>query len=65
VWPTEKYGVSLKDAVAGKWLEGEALETAWLAVNANPWGGIVQEGDTYYSLVLQVPGISQMEPPAP
>lgn len=65
VWPAKQFGVSLKDAVAGKWLEGEALETAWLAVNVDPWGGVVQEGDTYYALVLQVPGISQIEPPAP
>jgi hypothetical protein len=29
------------------------------------WYAIVQEGDAYYQLVVQAPGLSQIERPAP
>jgi hypothetical protein len=64
-WPADSVGFSLSEAVSGKWVEGEALELAWRVVNAKQWGGVVQDGDTYYQLVVQVPGVSQNAPPAP
>jgi hypothetical protein len=63
-WPADSLGVSLSDALGGMWVEGEALELAWRTVNTNLYA-IVQEGDTYYQLIVQVPGVSQSEPPAP
>lgn len=64
-WPANSMGLSLSDAAGGAWVEGEALELAWRMVNTNLWGGLVQEGETYYELTLQVPGVSQILPPEP
>jgi hypothetical protein len=64
-WPVDSLGFSLSEAVGGKWVEGEAAELAWRVVNKNQWGHVVQDGDTYYQLVVQVPGVSQNAPPAP
>jgi hypothetical protein len=64
-WPAASVGFSLSEAVSGKWVEGEAAELAWRVVNKNQWGHVVQDGDTYYQLVVQVPGVSQNAPPAP
>jgi hypothetical protein len=58
-------GLSLSDAAGGAWVEGEALELAWRVVNTNPWGGLVQEDETYYELTLQILGVSHIQPPTP
>jgi hypothetical protein len=63
-WSAASLGLPLSEAVAGVWVEGEALKLAWNVVNANPWGMVVQDGDAYYRISLQIPGVSQMEPPA-
>lgn len=63
-WPVDSVGLSLLEAQGGVWVEGEALELAWRTLNANLYA-IVQEGDAYYQLIVQVPGVSQAEPPAP
>ena len=63
-WPVDSLGVSLNDAQGGMWVEGEALELAWRTVNTNLYA-IVQESETYYQLIVQVPGVSQSEPPVP
>jgi len=62
LWPTDTF--SLDTAVNGIWVEGEALLLAWQAINADPWSGTVREGGAYYSLALQIPGLSMNQPPA-
>jgi hypothetical protein len=57
-------GVSLADSTQGVWIDGEALEAAWTYVNASPWGMVIQEGDTYYGISVQVPELSLQAPPA-
>jgi len=64
-WPADSLGFSLSEAVGGRWAEGEALELAWRVVNTKLWGGVVQDGEAYYQLTIQVPGVSQNAPPAP
>lgn len=64
-WPTDSVGFSLSEAVGGRWVEGEAAELAWRVVNKNLWGHVVQDGEVYYQLVVQVPGVSQNAPPTP
>lgn len=63
-WPADSLGLSLGETLGGVWVEGEALELAWRTLNTNLYA-IVQEGDAYYQLIVQVPGVSQSEPPAP
>lgn len=64
MWDSQSLGVSLSDAVdQGIWVDGDILVAAWETVNANPWGNIVQEGDRYYQISLQIPGLSWQEPP--
>jgi hypothetical protein len=62
-WPAEAAGFSLAEAGGGRWVEGEALQTAWTAVNGSFWGHALQDGDSYYRLTVQVPGLSQSAPP--
>ena len=64
-WPAASLRFSLSEVVNGKWVEGEALELAWRVVNMKLWGGVVQDGDVYYQLTVQIPGVSQNEPLAP
>jgi hypothetical protein len=63
IWPADQL-FSLSTAVEkGVWVEGEALQLAWQAVNQDPWSGMAYEGGTFYGLALQIPGLS-MNPPA-
>jgi hypothetical protein len=64
-WPAGSLDFSLKEAEGGKWIEGEALKLAWRVVNGNVWANVAQDGDQYYQLVVQVPGLSQNAPPEP
>ncbi|MBL8057956.1 MAG: hypothetical protein JNK29_14725 [Anaerolineales bacterium] len=64
-WPAVAAGFSLAEASAGRWVEGEALQAAWAAVNVSLWGQAVEDDGRYYRLVVQVPGLSQSEPPTP
>lgn len=63
VWPAESAGLALAEVVDGAWVEGEALRLAWQAVNANLAGPFVQEGENYYEISLQIPGLSMIAPP--
>ncbi len=62
-WPANT-GISLQSSATGIWVQGAALEAAWNFVNASYWGNIIRENGRYYQLVLQIPGITMMEPPA-
>ena len=65
VWDARSLGISLSGAVdQGLWIEGPPLEFAWGIVNANPGLMVVQDGDRYYQISLQIPGVSWEEPPA-
>ena len=61
---SEETFFSLSEAVNGMWIEGEALVQAWNAINADPWNATVRQGDTFYNISLQIPGLSMNEPPA-
>lgn len=63
VWSPETMGFSLEEAIQGRWLEGETLKKAWDMVNANWQGVIIQEGDTFYQISIQIPDISFTQPP--
>jgi hypothetical protein len=63
-WDASEMGFSLNDVGSGMWIEGLALETAWEAVNFRPWNPMMQEGDSYYLLGLQVPNLSMAAPPS-
>jgi hypothetical protein len=63
VWSAETMGFSLEEATQGRWLEGETLAQVWEIVNANWARMIIQEGDAYYQLSIQVPDISLTPPP--
>ena len=62
-WPAEAAGFSLATAAGGQWAEGEALVVAWAAANAGPGANTVQDGDRYYQLTVQVPGLTENAPP--
>jgi hypothetical protein len=63
-WPDEAAGFTLAEAASGRYVEGEALTHAWQIVNQNMYA-VVRSGGQTYQLVVQVPGLALVEPPAP
>ncbi len=63
IWEADKMGFSLEEAVHGLWIEGEVLETAWEIVNINIWRNLIQDGEDYYEIAIQIPGVSAQAPP--
>lgn len=49
----------------GAWIVGEALTRLWEALNRQPWGPVVAEGDANYLYTIQIDGLSLEAPPAP
>lgn len=64
-WDVPGSSFTLDQAIQGAWIEGPALEAAWKAVNSHPISPVVQEGDKYYILTVQLAGLSQTAPPNP
>lgn len=65
VWPAERFGFGLAEAAgAGRAVDGEALQFAWTALNQAQFASFASDGQLY-TLTLQVPGVSYLEPPAP
>jgi hypothetical protein len=63
-WPETLAHVPVGEAVTGLWLdEGEALSLLWEATNRSPYHmPVVEDGDSRYRIILQVPGVSWLEP---
>ncbi len=61
-WPDASLGYPLDRAISGLYLEGEALAFAWRAVNEN-YFTVIESGGMDYHIALQIPGLSQQEPP--
>jgi hypothetical protein len=61
-WPNVSLGYDLDKAASGMYIEGEALQFAWRAVNES-YVAIVESGGMDYHIALQIPGVSQQEPP--
>jgi hypothetical protein len=57
-WDPTATGLSLATVTAQQPIDGNALALAWHAVNRNTWAPLVKEGDTYYYLVVLVPGLN-------
>ena len=62
-WPESSLGYGLDQAVSGIYVGGEGLEFAWKAVNENQFV-VIESGGTDYQIAVQIPGVSQTEPPA-
>ena len=62
-WPESSLGYGLDQAVSGIYIEGEGLEFAWKAVNESQFA-IIESGGMDYQIAVQIPGVSQQEPPA-
>ena len=60
-------GVSLASVAAGapQWISGSAASALWNTLHSLPSNLIFEEGDSYYQVALQVPGITRDAPPAP
>jgi hypothetical protein len=63
-WPPTLAHVPVSEAVTAFWLdEGEALSLLWEATNRSPYHmPVVEDGDGRYRIILQVPGVSWLEP---
>jgi hypothetical protein len=64
LWPTDQLFPLTTAVDKGVWVEGDALLLAWQAINADPWNGMVRDSEGFYSLALQIPGLSMNQPPA-
>ena len=62
-WPAE-LGIPPAEAIQGVWIEGEPLAEIWRAARANVYHlPAVVDHNGAYRLVVQVPGVSWIEPP--
>lgn len=57
-------GLTMPDLQSGQWLEGAGLQQLWQMTNAGPGGAVIQEGNTYYQLSVQITDVSLQAPPA-
>jgi hypothetical protein len=62
-WP-EELGIPPAEAIQGIWIEGEPLAEIWRAARTNLYHmpAVVDESGAY-RLIVQVPGVSWVEPP--
>jgi hypothetical protein len=62
-WPQALSHIPVGDAINGLWLEGEDLVPLWQAANQSPYQmPVVEDGNGRYRVILQVPGVSWIEP---
>lgn len=61
-WPDEATGLTLSEVTAGRYVQGEALASAWRIINENQYAVIESDGALYF-IVIQIPGISYQTPP--
>ncbi len=57
-WDPAVTGLSLADVSGEAPVDGNALALAWRAVNRSAWAPLVREGETFYYLVVTVPGLN-------
>jgi hypothetical protein len=65
VWPADALDLPLDQLSTGAWLDGEAFALAWRVVSGDTWQPLTRQGETYYFLTVRLPGLSELEPPAP
>ena len=63
-WSADRLGFSLTEAAEGRWLEGDAVGVSWQIANLKWNNMVIREGETYYQIGVQVPGLGLIEPPA-
>lgn len=61
-WPEAEASFTLAEATGGRYIDGPALAQAWDIVNTDQFARVESGGEQYY-LVVQVPGLSLVEPP--
>ena len=63
-WPESLANVPVAEAIVGLWVEeGGTLRLLWEAANQNPYHmPVVEDGDARFRIILQVPGVSWIEP---
>ncbi len=66
-WDAQTMGLSLATVADGAphWITGTAASTLWNMLHSLPSNLIFEDGDNYYEVALQVPGITRDSPPAP
>ncbi len=66
-WDKDASGLSLAALADGSphWISGAAASQLWDTLHSLPSNLIFDEGDSYYEVALQVPGITRDAPPAP
>jgi hypothetical protein len=63
-WEETRSRLPVSHVLSGIWLEdGQTLRLLWDAANHDPYRmAVVDDGDNLYRLILQVPGVSWIEP---
>lgn len=61
-WPDEATGLTLSEVTIGRYVQGEALASAWRIINENQYAVVESDGALYF-IAVQIPGISYQAPP--
>lgn len=66
-WDAPQMGLSLSEVLGGtaRWISGDGASQLWKTIHSVPSNTLFQDGDNYYQVALQVPGITRDAPPAP
>jgi hypothetical protein len=66
-WDRGATGLSLASEADGSphWISGATASQIWDTLHSQPSNLLFNEGDSYYEVALQVPGVTRDAPPAP
>lgn len=65
-WNVAQMGLSLGDVlITPRWISGDGAAALWTSLHSLPSNTIYQDGENYYQVALQVPGITRDSPPPP
>ncbi len=67
LWDSAQMGISPASAPpdAPKWISGDGAASLWHTLHSLPSNMIFEDGDHYYEIALQVPGVTRDAPLAP
>lgn len=67
VWNSTLTGISLGNYTSDTpgWVTGAGVAELWQRIHALPFNSLYQDGERYFHVALQVPGVTRASPPAP
>lgn len=67
VWDSERTGISLASYGGNTpgWVTGAGVAELWRRLHSLPFNSLYQDGERFFHVALQVPGVTRASPPTP